>query len=41
MKVSFFAETTSKVLVLTSDGKVYTLDPTKFPGGRSMASRCG
>jgi topoisomerase-4 subunit A len=36
MKTSFFAETTSKVLALTSDGKVYTLDPTKFPGGRSM-----
>jgi topoisomerase-4 subunit A len=35
MKSSFFAETISKVLVLTSDGKVYTLDPTKFPGGRS------
>ena len=35
LKSSFFAETVSKILVLTSDGKVYTLDPTKFPGGRS------
>ena len=36
MGLSFFAETTSKVLALTSDGKVYTLDPGKLPGGRSM-----
>ncbi len=31
---SFFAETTSKLLVLASDGKVFTLDASKLPGGR-------
>jgi len=31
---SFFAETTSKVLVLASSGKVFTLDASKLPGGR-------
>jgi topoisomerase-4 subunit A len=36
MGQSFFAETTSKVLALTSDGKVFTLDAGKLPGGRSM-----
>ena len=32
--LSFHAETTSKILVLASDGKVYTLDGAKLPGGR-------
>ena len=36
LKESFFAETTSKLLTLTSDGKVFTLDAGKLPGGRSM-----
>ncbi len=31
---SFFAETTSKLLVLASNGKVYTLEACKLPGGR-------
>ncbi len=31
---SFFAETTSKVLVLASNGKIFTLDASKLPGGR-------
>ncbi|MBV8662973.1 MAG: DNA topoisomerase IV subunit A, partial [Hyphomicrobiales bacterium] len=31
---SFFAETTSKILVLASDGKVFTLEASKLPGGR-------
>ncbi len=31
---SFFAETTSKILVLAGDGKVFTLDASKLPGGR-------
>ena len=31
---SFFAETTSKILVLASNGKVYTLEAAKLPGGR-------
>ena len=34
LQTSFFAETTSKMLVLTSDGKAYTLDVAKLPGGR-------
>jgi topoisomerase-4 subunit A len=32
--VSFFAETTSKIMVLASDGKIFTLDASKLPGGR-------
>ena len=31
---SFFAETTSKILVLASNGKIFTLDAAKLPGGR-------
>ncbi|MBV9703916.1 MAG: DNA topoisomerase IV subunit A [Methylobacteriaceae bacterium] len=34
LKVSFFAETTSKILVLASNGKVFTLDAARLPGGR-------
>ena len=34
LKTSFFAETTSKILVLASDGKAFTLDAAKLPGGR-------
>jgi topoisomerase-4 subunit A len=36
LKTSFFAETTTKILVLASDGKVYTLEASKLPGGRSQ-----
>ena len=36
LKTSFFAETTSKILVLASDGKVFTLDASKMPGGRGQ-----
>ncbi|VTZ51765.1 DNA topoisomerase 4 subunit A [Methylocella tundrae] len=36
LSVSFFAETTSKILVLASDGKIFTLDAGKLPGGRSQ-----
>jgi topoisomerase IV subunit A len=36
LSVAFFAETTSKILVLASDGKVFTLDAGKLPGGRSQ-----
>jgi len=36
LKISFFAETISKILVLASDGKIYTLDPSKLPGGRGQ-----
>ena len=34
--VSFFAETTSKILVLASDGRIFTLDASKLPGGRGQ-----
>ena len=36
LKTSFFAETTSKILALTSDGKVFTLEAAKLPGGRGQ-----
>ncbi|MDB5511420.1 MAG: topoisomerase subunit, partial [Enterovirga sp.] len=36
LKTSFFAETTSKILVMTSNGKFYTLDASKLPGGRGF-----
>jgi topoisomerase-4 subunit A len=36
MLVSFFTETTSKVLVLTTNGKMYTLEASKLPGGRGF-----
>ena len=34
LKTSFFAETTSKILVLAGDGKVFTLEAARLPGGR-------
>ena len=36
LQTAFFAETTSKVLVLASNGKVFTLDASKLPGGRGF-----
>jgi topoisomerase-4 subunit A len=36
LAVSFFAETTSKILVLASDGRIFTLDANKLPGGRGQ-----
>ena len=36
LDTSFFAETTSKILVLSGDGKVFTLDASKLPGGRGQ-----
>ena len=36
LAVSFFAETTSKILVLASDGRIFTLDASKLPGGRGQ-----
>src|SRR5574337_18298 len=36
LKDAFFAETTSKILVLAGDGKAYTLDAAKLPGGRGQ-----
>jgi topoisomerase IV subunit A len=32
--VSFFAETTSKLLVFATNGRFYTIDAAKLPGGR-------
>lgn len=32
----FHAETTTKIMVLAGDGKVYTLDASKLPGGRGF-----
>jgi topoisomerase IV subunit A len=34
LRVSFLCETTSKILVLAGDGKVFTLDAARLPGGR-------
>jgi len=34
LKFSFFAETTSKVLVFATNGRFYTIDAAKLPGGR-------
>ncbi|GJD68987.1 DNA topoisomerase IV subunit A [Methylobacterium gnaphalii] len=36
LKVAFPSETTSKVLVLASNGKVFTLEASKLPGGRGF-----
>jgi topoisomerase-4 subunit A len=36
LQTAFFAETTSKALVLASNGKVFTLDVGKLPGGRGF-----
>jgi len=36
LATSFFSETTAKLLVLTTDGKVFTLDASKLPGGRGF-----
>ncbi|TVR07803.1 MAG: DNA topoisomerase IV subunit A [Salinarimonadaceae bacterium] len=36
LAISFHAETTAKILVVTTNGKVYTLDASKLPGGRGF-----
>ncbi|CAA9339610.1 MAG: Topoisomerase IV subunit A [uncultured Microvirga sp.] len=36
LKTSFFAETTSKILVVASNGKVFTVEASKLPGGRGF-----
>lgn len=36
LQLGFFTETTAKVLVLASNGKVFTLDASKLPGGRGF-----
>ncbi|HUO54903.1 MAG TPA: DNA topoisomerase IV subunit A [Rhodoblastus sp.] len=34
LRLSLFAETISKILVLSTDGKIFTLEASKLPGGR-------
>jgi topoisomerase IV subunit A len=34
LKISFFAETTSKYLLLSTNGRFYTIEASKLPGGR-------
>jgi topoisomerase-4 subunit A len=34
LKTSFFAETTSKIIVFATNGKAFTVDASKLPGGR-------
>ncbi len=34
LKLSFFSETTAKLLVFATNGKVFTLEAAKLPGGR-------
>jgi topoisomerase-4 subunit A len=36
LAVSFFAETISKILVFASDGRIFTLEASKLPGGRGQ-----
>jgi topoisomerase-4 subunit A len=36
LKFSFFTETTARVLVICDNGKVFTLDASKLPGGRGF-----
>jgi topoisomerase-4 subunit A len=36
LKLSFETETTAKILVLSTEGKVFTLDASKLPGGRGQ-----
>ncbi|HEV2564966.1 MAG TPA: DNA topoisomerase IV subunit A [Microvirga sp.] len=36
LKVSFFAETTSKIVVAADNGRFFTLDASKLPGGRGF-----
>ena len=35
-EASFFSDTSAKILVLASNGKVFTLDASKLPGGRGF-----
>ncbi|MBS9476491.1 DNA topoisomerase IV subunit A [Ancylobacter radicis] len=34
LKISFFTETTSKLLIFATNGRFYTLEASKLPGGR-------
>ena len=36
LRTSFLAETTTRILVLATDGRAFTLDASKLPGGRGQ-----
>ena len=36
LKTAFFAETTSKIVVVANNGRFFTLDASKLPGGRGF-----
>ncbi|CAX23131.1 DNA topoisomerase IV subunitA [Methylorubrum extorquens DM4] len=36
LKVAFLSETTAKILLLASNGKVFTIEASKLPGGRGF-----
>lgn len=36
LRTAFFTETTAKILVLATNGRVFTLDASKLPGGRGQ-----
>jgi topoisomerase-4 subunit A len=36
LRTAFFSETTSKILVMATNGKVFTLEASKLPGGRGF-----
>ena len=36
LRHAFFAETTAKILVFASDGRIFTLEAAKLPGGRGQ-----
>lgn len=36
LKTAFFAETTSKIIVVATNGRFFTLDASKLPGGRGF-----
>jgi topoisomerase IV subunit A len=36
LKLSFFTETTEKLLVFATDGRIFTLEASKLPGGRGQ-----
>ncbi|PVE23104.1 DNA topoisomerase IV subunit A [Microvirga sp. KLBC 81] len=36
LKTAFFAETTSKIIVVANNGRFFTLDASKLPGGRGF-----
>lgn len=36
LKTAFFAETTSKIMVVANNGRFFTLDASKLPGGRGF-----